>query len=312
MFPCEHCGAGAKKHVALKSLPKIVIFQIHWENYYDPSPVNLLQVLLSLKGTLKMSELYSEAPEVEVGLKGMVVFLRNHYAYFGLGEDNRWYRVDDNLCYTIGIGRWYDVLLILLYMKGIPVGMIYEEFHVADLSLYRIEMLYLEKTVYNCMGDIQQVGNLETFADFSINPVKKLCGENLQQIECVSCRRSKDVGEVCTFCGFDPNLMEWLCEKCLKVNDGVVLMCDWCDNIRYPLPVSIERCSECLKEGNLRFCIDCDFICECGKCRKKITAMQSMFCRMCKEISKDGYCENCKMYEIHCKKCSNEEQGSLE
>ena len=294
----------AKKHVALKSEPKIVIFQISWENFYDPNPVNLLQVLLSLKGTLQMSELYSEAPEIEVGLKGMIVFLRNHYAYFGLGDDHKWYRVDDNLCYTIGSGRWYDVLLMLLYMKGVPVGLIYEEFHFADLSLYKIEILYLEKTVYSCSEEIQQVGTLDTFAEYSMNPLKTLGGgSGKREIKCVNCENSKGMGEVCGFCKFDPNLIEWLCESCLKINDGIVLMCDWCDKIRYPLPVCVNRCPQCFKEKNLRFCIDCDFICQCTKCTKKITAVQSMFCRNCRDICKYGYCENCKSYEMYCRKC---------
>lgn len=303
---CETCKVQTKNQISLKSSPKVMIFQISWENYYSPKLVNLLQVLISLKGNLSMEELFDEAEEISMGLRGMIVFLQNHYAYFAMGNDFRWYRVDDDLCQSIGIGRWYDVLLIMLFMKGVPVGLIYEEFHVADLSLYKLELLHLEKTVYSCINtSYQEAGSLELYADYSINPVKKLSGNPSGQVDCVNCKFPKEIGEICTFCNFNPQETDWKCKKCQKLNDGFPLLCDWCDNIRFKIPFSQENCGKCKREKEFRVCLICDFVCMCEKCKKKISPAQNIYCRQCKEICRDGYCRNCEKYEMVCKKCES-------
>jgi hypothetical protein len=166
----------------LRSSPKLMIFQVLWQDYYSPSLIYVLQVLLSLTGKIELSQIF-EGTNLEVGLKGMIVYLNNHYVYFGIGEDFRWYRVDDDVCQTVGIGRWYDVILILIFMKGLPVGLIYEENFACDLTLYQIETLYLENVVYvSSLNQSQDAGTLELYPEHSINPVKYLASEKSDRI----------------------------------------------------------------------------------------------------------------------------------
>ena len=90
-------------------------------------------------------------------------------------------------------------------MKGVPLGLIYEECYVADLSLYKIELLYLEKVVYNSVQrEHVELGIFETNHLISINPVSLLSTNIGGEIECVYCRQKKNIGEKCNYCGFDP------------------------------------------------------------------------------------------------------------
>ncbi|OMJ92926.1 hypothetical protein SteCoe_4270 [Stentor coeruleus] len=301
---CQFCNSNFLRSVKLLSSPKIMIFQIMWPFAAEPNLLNILQVMVSLQGKIKMNEIFSGDSDIEMGLKGMIVFLNNHYVYFGIGEDFRWYRVDDSLCQTIGVGRWYDVLLLLLLMKGTPVGLIYEECHVADLSLYKIELLYLEKIVCNCSNNASgDAGALENSPKISINPVKHLCSENTGEIECVNCNAKKRVGLKCDLCGFNPNEGNWMCKSCRRRNDEMVLMCDYCDDIRFRTPCELDRCT-CGQAKFSRFCIKCNIIAECNNCKKPINVVQSSFCALCKSNCRDGHCESCKNEKMLCKSCS--------
>lgn len=300
---CQYCNSNFQRTVKLLSSPKIMIFQIMWP-FAAPKLLSILQVMISLQGKIKMNEIFSGDSDIEMGLKGMIVFLNNHYVYFGIGEDFRWYRVDDSLCQTIGVGRWYDVLLLLLLMRGTPVGLIYEECHVADLSLYKIELLYLEKVVCNCTDKVHDdAGALEHSPKESINPVKHLCGENTGEINCVNCDAKKKVGQICSCCGFDPNEGNWICKMCSKKNDEMVLMCDYCNEIRFKAPCELDSCT-CGQPMFSRFCKKCNIITECIKCKKSINVVQSSFCASCRINCRDGRCESCNTEKMLCKGCS--------
>ena len=284
----------------------MMIFHIQWDNILNIKLLDIFQVLLTIKGRLKMQELFSNYTDLEMGLRGMIVFLRSHYAYFGLGDDHKWYRVDDNVCQSIGIGRWYDVLLTMIYMKGVPIGLIYEDYQFADLSLYNIEVLFLEKVVYHCSRNgIDEAGILENCFDYSINPVKHLCSDLEQEIECLNCTMLKTAKKICDFCGFDPSENEWTCKECNFENSGTVLMCDLCDQVRFTINQPIFTCEICKKEVYFRFCTTCDVL-KCCKCEKNITVVQTLICNKCKERTKEGFCNSCQNSDMLCKTCSKD------
>ncbi|OMJ67392.1 hypothetical protein SteCoe_35460 [Stentor coeruleus] len=298
---CEYCKSTYRRSLFLKSSPKIMIFQLDWESK-TPKLLNILQVLISLQGIISMSKIFKGDNPIEMGLKGLIVYLNNHYVYFGIGQDSLWYRVDDNLCQTIGLGRWYDVLLLILLTKSIPIGLFYEDSHVSDLSLYKIELLYLEKTVYTSeKNNSNEAGTLENEYKDSINPSSFLC-KSTGEIDCINCSEKKQIGQVCSVCQFDPNENDWVCQKCNKINEGMILMCDYCDDVRFKIPINTLDCS-CGMQLNFKYCKKCDALTKCQKCKKSICVVQSAFCVKCKKNCRDGYCDGCKTYDMLCRSC---------
>lgn len=298
---CGYCKSAYRRSLSLKSSPKIMIFQLDWESK-TPKLLNILQVLISFQGTIAMSKVFKGDNPIEMGLKGLIVYLNSHYVYFGIGQNSRWYRVDDNLCQTIGLGRWYDVLLLILLTKSIPVGLIYEDSHISDLSLYKIELLYLEKVVYTSLKeDINEAGILETHYKDSINPTMFLCRAT-GEIDCINCNNKKQIGQTCELCKFDPNEDKWICQNCNENNDGMILMCDYCDDVRFKIPSGLFECT-CGAQMFFKFCKECDVMTKCKKCNKNICVVQTICCVKCKKICRDGYCDGCKTYDMICKRC---------
>ena len=300
---CKRCKNTFKTKLKLMSDPKMMIFHVFWDDTYNIELLRILQFCLALQGKIKLSEIFDEvSSEQEMGLVGLIVFLNNHYVYYTLGEDFFWYKIDDNLCFLVGAGRWYDVILNLLYMKGIIVGLIYEELFVTDLSLYRIELLLLEKIVYTTILTLNnEVGIMDTFYDRVINPKIKLRPSS--KTRCIFCDEDKNVGDSCGFCSFDPRETEWICEGCSLVNSQFTFMCDSCNRKRIDVWKNPRICITCNREIMWAICETCDILFQCSICSKKKTPLQSCFCAKCKKTCRDGYCKEDQSYRMICLMC---------
>jgi mRNA-degrading endonuclease RelE of RelBE toxin-antitoxin system len=304
---CQRCKEKFSYCLKLDSEPKMIIFQVAWENIFKVELYQILHFAISLQGKIRIDELFDQESDLEMGLQGLIVYLNGHYVYFTLGEDFYWYKIDDNLCHLVGAGRWYDVLVNLIYMKGIVVGLIYEELHIADLSLYRLEMLFLEKIVdYLYLNGSNEAGIMDTLYDYAVNPSKALnSSHNNEEIPCVYCEKNKKVGQICSYCGFDPKQTQWTCEACNRQNSGLNFMCDFCDGFRFNVPTQSTPCFTCHAEISNRICVKCDILFNCQNCRKPKTPFQSCFCARCKKPCRDGHCKDDQSDEMVCIECKD-------
>ena len=303
MENCERCKKTVKINLKLMSEPKMMIFHVFWDDTYNIKLLKILQFCVALQGKIKLSEIFDEVTsEEEMGLVGLIVFLNNHYVYFTLGEDFFWYKIDDNLCFLVGAGRWYDVILNLLYMKGIIVGLIYEELHVTDLSLYRFELLLLEKIVYSTIvTQNNELGLMDTLFEKVINPKIEL--KPSSRTRCIFCNEDKVVGRRCDFCSFDPMETEWICPSCHLVNSQFTFMCDKCNKRRIDVWKHERTCITCKREVKWAICEKCDILFKCSLCNKEKTPLQSCFCAKCKKSCRDGYCKEDESYNMICLIC---------
>jgi hypothetical protein len=300
---CGKCQRTVQNKTKLMSEPKMMIFHVSWDDTYNIELLRILQFCISLQGKISLNEMFDEVnSEQEMGLVGLIVFLNNHYVYFTLGEDFFWYKIDDSMCFLVGAGRWYDVILNLLYMKGIIVGLIYEELQATDLSLYRIELLILEKIVYTTILTLNnEVGIMDNLFDQVINPRIQL--KPSTKTNCIFCDNEKILGRQCDFCSFDPNHTEWICEKCNFTNSQFTFMCDKCNHRRIDVWKTPRQCITCSTEIMWAICEKCDILFECSICKKKKTPLQSCFCAKCKKSCRDGYCKDDESYNMICLMC---------
>lgn len=301
---CTNCYQKYQIKLELKNEPKMIIFAVAWENIHKIELFHILHFAISLQGKIRMDEIFDMDSDLEMGLQGLIVFLKGHYVYYTLSDDFFWYKIDDNLCHLVGAGRWYDVLVNLIYLKGIIVGLIYEELNIADLSLYRLELLYLEKVVLDAyVTHNKEAGVMDAYWDFAINPHKALNMIPDNEIPCVYCETPKKVGAICTLCGFNPNDLIWICSACKKENSGLNFMCDYCDNNRFEIGLGDKNCLTCHKEMPFRICSKCDILFICKKCKDPKTPFQSCFCFKCKEPCRDGHCKKDNCDDMVCLKC---------
>ena len=302
---CTNCKQKYEIKIELKNEPQVIIFAVTWENIYKIELYHILHFAISLQGKIRIDEIFDMDSDLEMGLQGLIVFLKGHYVYYTLSDDFFWYKIDDNMCHLVGAGRWYDVLVNLIYLKGIIVGLIYEELNIADLSLFRLELLFLEKLVLDAYyTHNKEAGIMDAYWDFAINPHKALTKAVYDEIPCVYCETPKKVGGICSLCGFDPNQITWICSACTENNSGLNFMCDYCEKNRFEIAVPPYRnCLTCHKEMPFKICPKCDILYICKKCNSPKTPFQSCFCSKCKEPCRDGHCKKDNCDDMVCIRC---------
>jgi hypothetical protein len=256
------CGEKMRFYQKILTLPKYIIVQLIWRQGFT-SPLQNLELLVSLNLSFKMSELYPTATAASFSLSGMIVSQPGHYFYVGrIGET--WWEANDSVVKEIG-----------------TFVSLYSFFNSCSLKIVGL-IFHQEAPAYEPIRSPDVISSIEEKMD--------------RLSECLSCKMPLN-DEECDNCGYKPGLfdLEWVCSNCDLLNPSCTLACSRCSIRRFIAKES--KCRYCEVKTEYLAC-ELHMDCLCCKCQRPIQPRQACFCLHCGkelEYTNSRVCSNCNI-----------------